>query len=78
MEEPMSDGNILGAVFVESNSATNEVIAFRRDVDGTLAYLGTFETGGAGDVTPHLPSQGSVALTGDQRHLLVTTSAATT
>ena len=61
-----------GAVFVQSNAAHNEVIAFSRAADGSLAPAGTFATGGAGDDNAHLPSQGSVTLTRDRRHLLVT------
>jgi hypothetical protein len=45
-----------------------------RAADGTLAPLGVFATGGSGDGVPHLTSQGSVVLTGDGRHLLVTNS----
>jgi len=51
-----------GAVFVQTNAAHNEVIAFSRATDGTLAPAGTFATGGAGDDNAHLPSQGSVTL----------------
>ena len=61
-----------GAVFVQTNAAHNEVIAFSRAADGSLAPAGTFATGGAGDDNAHLPSQGSVTLTRDRRHLLVT------
>ena len=61
-----------GAVFVQTNAAHNEVIAFARDAAGMLASAGAFATGGAGDGTAHLPSQGSVTLTRDRRHLLVT------
>ena len=61
-----------GAVFVQTNAAHNEVIAFSRAADGSLAPAGTFATGGAGDGNAHLPSQGSVTLTRDRRHLLVT------
>jgi len=61
-----------GAVFVQTNAAHNEVIAFARGTDGTLAQTGTFATGGTGDGNAHLPSQGSVTLTRDRRHLLVT------
>jgi 6-phosphogluconolactonase (cycloisomerase 2 family) len=61
-----------GAVFVQTNAAHNEVIAFSRAADGSLAPAGEFATGGAGDDNPHLPSQGSVTLTRDRRHLLVT------
>jgi 6-phosphogluconolactonase len=61
-----------GAVFVQTNAAHNEVIAFARDAAGTLTHSGTFSTGGAGSDEAHLPSQGSVTLTQDRRHLLVT------
>ena len=61
-----------GAVFVQTNAAHNEVIAFTRAADGALTRSGEFATGGAGDDSAHLPSQGSVTLTRDRRHLLVT------
>jgi 6-phosphogluconolactonase (cycloisomerase 2 family) len=64
-----------GAVFVQTNAPHNEVVAFTRAADGSLAQAGTFATGGAGDDTPHLTSQGSVTLTKDRRHLLVTNAA---
>ena len=71
----MNDASSTGAVFVQTNEPTNAVIAFRRDTDGRLERLGTHQTGGAGSGDPHLPSQGSVTLTGDGRHLLVTNAA---
>ena len=61
-----------GAVFVQTNAAHNEVVAYVRAADGMLTHAGAFATGGAGDANPHLPSQGSVTLTGDRGHLLVT------
>lgn len=61
-----------GAVFVQTNAAHNEVIAYARDAAGMLTHAGTFATGGAGSDEAHLPSQGSVTLTRDRRHLLVT------
>jgi 6-phosphogluconolactonase len=68
----MSSRSSIPAVYVQTNeSGANRVIAFRRAADGTLAELGSYPTGGAGDGTPHLTSQGSVVLTGDGRHLLV-------
>jgi 6-phosphogluconolactonase len=61
------------AVFVQTNEADgNRVIAFRREADGSLTELGAYATGGAGDGSPHLTSQGSVVLSGDGGHLLVT------
>jgi hypothetical protein len=54
-----------GAVYVQTNAAPNEVIAFRRDADGSLERIESMATGGDGDGSPHLQSQGSVTLTGD-------------
>src|ERR687893_111536 len=64
-----------GAVYVQTNAAPNEVIAFRRADDGSLERIDSVATGGEGDATPHLQSQGSVALTGDGQYLLVTNAA---
>ena len=63
------------AVYVQTNEQENRVVAFRRDADGALDTIGTYPTGGAGDGKPHLTSQGSVVLTGDGRHLIVTNAA---
>ena len=61
------------AVYVQTNeTGENRVVAFGRTDDGTLNELGSYPTGGAGDGVAHLTSQGSVVLTGDRRHLLVT------
>jgi 6-phosphogluconolactonase len=61
------------AVYVQTNEAeSNRVLALRREADGSLSELGAYPTGGAGDGKPHLTSQGSVVLTGDESHLLVT------
>jgi len=63
-------------VFVQTNETdANRVLAFRRGQDGALEQLGSFPTGGTGNGTPHLTSQGSVVLSGDGRHLLVTNAA---
>jgi 6-phosphogluconolactonase len=62
-----------GAVYVQTNEAErNRLLAFERGSDGALTMSGAYETGGAGDGVPHLTSQGSVVLTGDGRHVLVT------
>jgi len=68
----MSDGSGAGLVFVQTNEPQNRVVVFTRDADGALSQAGGYETGGAGDGKAHLTSQGSVTLTGDGRHLLVT------
>ena len=63
------------AVYVQTNeSGGNRVIAFRREDDGSLSEIGTYDTGGRGDGKPHLTSQGSVVLSADGSQLLVTNS----
>jgi 6-phosphogluconolactonase len=74
-QQPMNDTASAGAVYVQTNAAPNEVIAFRRADDGSLDLIGSVATGGEGDGTPHLQSQGSVTLTGDGQNLLVTNAA---
>jgi 6-phosphogluconolactonase len=73
-QEPTND-MASAAVYVQTNAAPNEVIAFRRADDGSLDRIGSVATGGEGDGTPHLQSQGSVTLTGDGQYLLVTNAA---
>ena len=70
-----SEGDATGAVYVQTNASPNEVIAFRRMTDGSLERIGAVTTDGDGDGMPHLTSQGSVVLTRDGRHLLVTNAA---
>src|SRR5215208_7032994 len=74
-QEPTNDTASAGAVYVQTNAAPNELIAFRRADDGSLDRIGSVATGGEGDGTPHLQSQGSVTLTGDGQYLLVTNAA---
>ena len=74
-QSPMNGTASAGAVYVQTNAAPNEVIAFRRAPDGSLDRIASVATGGDGDGSPHLTSQGSVALTSDGRHLLVTNAA---
>jgi 6-phosphogluconolactonase len=60
------------AVYVQTNDAQkNEIVAYRRESDGSLMKLDSFETGGSGTGTPHLPSQRSVVLSDDGAWLLV-------
>jgi 6-phosphogluconolactonase len=60
------------AVYVQTNDAArNEVIAYRRSEDGSLAPLGRYGTGGRGTGEPHLPSQSSLVLSADGQWLLV-------
>jgi len=63
----------VAAVYVQTNEPeANRVLSFGRGDDGALTPRGSYETGGAGDGVPHLTSQGSVVLSGDERHLFVT------
>src|ERR671910_540158 len=75
MQQAPMNGSSSGAVYVQTNAAPNEVISFRRAGDGSLDRISSVATGGDGDGSPHLTSQGSVALTRDGRHLLVTNAA---
>jgi len=62
-----------GAVFVMTNSAVrNEIIAYKRNADGSLEEGRRFATGGrgSGGVTDPLASQGSLTLTTDRGFLL--------
>jgi 6-phosphogluconolactonase len=60
-------------VYVQTNEAdANRLIAFRRDDDGRLTSPVSVATGGRGDGGRHLTSQGSVVLTADRKHVLVT------
>jgi 6-phosphogluconolactonase len=60
-------------VFVQTNEVDqNRVLAFERRNDGALSEIAAVATGGKGDGVPHLTSQGSVVLTQDRAHLLVT------
>jgi 6-phosphogluconolactonase len=74
-QSPMNGSTSAGAVYVQTNAVPNEVIAFRRSGDGSLDRIGSVATGSDGTGSPHLTSQGSVALTRDGRHLLVTNAA---
>jgi 6-phosphogluconolactonase len=75
MQQSPMNGTASGAVYVQTNAAPNEVIAFRRADDGSLDLIDSVATGGDGDGTPHLTSQGSVTLTGDGQYLLGTNAA---
>ena len=75
MQQDPMNGTASGAVYVQTNAAPNEVIAFRRAADGSLDRIESVATGGDGDGTPHLQSQGSVTLTSDGQYLLVTNAA---
>jgi hypothetical protein len=52
MQQSATNGTASGAVYVQTNAAPNEVIAFRRAGDGSLDRIGSVATGGDG--SPHL------------------------
>ena len=57
----------MNAVYLQTNDAErNEVVAFRREADGTLDALGSYATEGRGTGKPHLPSQSSIVVSGDR------------
>jgi len=67
------DHKSAGAVFVMTNAADrNEIVAFRRNADGSLQEGHKFSTGGrgSGGVIDPLGSQGSLTLTQDHSLLL--------
>jgi 6-phosphogluconolactonase (cycloisomerase 2 family) len=60
-------------VLVQSNEEDhNRLLSFRRDAGGALSGMSAVDSGGAGNGEAHLPSQGSVTLSGDARHAFVT------
>ena len=60
-----------GAVYLQTNDEKkNEVVAYERAANGSLTYVGAYESGGRGTGKPHLPSQGSLVLSDDGRWLL--------
>jgi 6-phosphogluconolactonase len=67
----MSSSGESKAVYVQTNEPENRVIVFRRGSEGALERVGAYTTGGAGSAAPHLPSQGSLVLSGDGGRLLV-------
>jgi 6-phosphogluconolactonase (cycloisomerase 2 family) len=68
MEQPTSH-----VVLVQTNEqAGNRLLGYRREADGALSPLDAVDSGGAGNGEPHLPSQGSVTMSGDTRHAFVT------
>jgi 6-phosphogluconolactonase len=67
------DDKSAGAVFVMTNAADrNEIIAYKRNTDGSLQEGRSFPTGGrgSGGVTDPLGSQGALTLTQDHLFLL--------
>src|SRR6266545_262578 len=69
---PTERSSKMNAVYVQTNDAEgNEIVAYRREADGRLAWLGAYPTGGRGTGAPHLPSQSSLVVSWDGRFVLV-------
>ncbi len=69
---PASSGH---AVFIETDQATNTVLAYQRANDGTLAFAGSYATGGTGEsaagaAADPLASQGGLTLVDQNRELI--------
>lgn len=75
MQNGSMEGMAERSVYVQTNEPDNHVIRFARAGDGELVEAGRHPTGGKGDGVAHLTSQGSVMLTRDGRHVLVTNAA---
>lgn len=67
----LDPGAVVGGVFTQTNDASrNAIVAYARHADGSLSYLGSYETGGLGTApTSGLGSQGAVVLTPNERFL---------
>jgi len=67
--QDIDEGDKSGAVFAMNNGVdNNEIIAFRRNGDGSLQQTRTFETAGrgSGGTVDPLGSQGSLVLSQDR------------
>ena len=64
-DSTIENGAPSGAVYVQTNDASNEIVAYSRSADGALTPLVRLPTGGKGTGKPHLPSQSSVVLSDD-------------
>ena len=72
MSSPMEQPAFQGVLVQSNEQGQNRLLSFRRDAGGALSGMGAVGTGGAGNGEAHLPSQGSVTLSGDARHAYVT------
>ena len=63
-----------GAVFVNTNQATNQVWSYTRASDGTLTFAGAFDTQGKGSAS-ELGSQNAVILSPNRQFLFVVNAA---
>jgi 6-phosphogluconolactonase (cycloisomerase 2 family) len=63
-----------GAIFVNTNQASNQVWSYVRASDGTLTFAGSFDTKGRGSAN-ELGSQNAVILSSDDKFLFVVNAA---
>jgi hypothetical protein len=52
MQQAPNNGTASSAVYVQTNAAPNEVIAFRRAADGSLDRISSVATGATAQVRP--------------------------
>jgi len=60
-----------GAIYLNTNQASNEVWSYTRATDGSLTFAGTFSTQGAGSGSGNLDSQGAIILSQNGKLLFV-------
>ena len=60
-----------GAIYLNTNQASNEVWSYSRATDGSLTFAGTFSTQGAGSGSGNLDSQGAIILSQNGKLLFV-------
>ncbi|HKS72560.1 MAG TPA: beta-propeller fold lactonase family protein [Terriglobales bacterium] len=60
-----------GAIYLNTNQASNEVWTYTRASDGTLTFAGSFPTQGAGSAAGDLESQGAILLSPNGKLLFV-------
>src|SRR5437764_9365552 len=60
-----------GAMYVNTNTASNTVWVYTRASDGTLTFAGSYPTQGAGSGTGNLSSQGAIILSRNGKILFV-------
>jgi 6-phosphogluconolactonase len=61
----------VGAVYINGNTAANEVWAYTRAADGTLTFAGTYSTQGGGSALNSVNSQGGIVLSPNGKALFV-------
>ncbi|MBZ5722140.1 MAG: lactonase family protein [Acidobacteriia bacterium] len=68
---PAGFAQTTGAVYINGNTAANEVWAYTRAADGTLTFAGTYSTQGSGSALSSVNSQGGIVLSPNGKALFV-------